>query len=280
MTENDVLRNKPAVIAIVVAIVATAVAGWFFLSRPEKAPKPAEVVIPKEPEVVPPPELEPEPEPEPEPAPPPEPEPEAPKFVLPLLNDSDALIRDGVVNLTRHEGINAWLGSNELVRKFVSFADGVSRGQVAKEPVRALTPQTAFTATQVSDSAFVMDARSYERYNGVANIVASIDARRAAEFYDLVRPLFQQAYEELGYGDQRFDDVVFRAVGRLLETPVIEDEIRLVRPVVMYEYEDEKLESLSPIQKQMLRMGPRNIRLLQGKLREVSAELRGILGDG
>ncbi|MBO7007752.1 MAG: DUF3014 domain-containing protein, partial [Pseudomonadales bacterium] len=75
-----------------------------------------------------------------------------------------------------------------------------------------------------------------------------------------------------------FDNRMFEAIGRLLETPVIEDPIRLVQPVVMYKYEDEKLESLSAVQKQMIRMGPRNTRLIQNKIREISLELRAILG--
>jgi len=65
----------------------------------------------------------------------------------------------------------------------------------------------------------------------------------------------------------------------LLETPVIEGPVRLVRPVVMYEYEDPRLESLAGAQKQMLRMGPRNTKLIQAKLSELAIELRSILAN-
>ena len=41
----------------------------------------------------------------------------------------------------------------------------------------------------------------------------------------------------------------------------------------VYEYADPKLQSLSAAQRQFLRMGPRNVRLVQGKLREIAPHL-------
>lgn len=201
----------------------------------------------------------------------------APAFVLPLLNDSDQLIRDGVVSLTRHEGVNAWLSPNELIRKFVAFVDGVAVGQVVKDPVWILAPEGPFLAQQISEKVYLLDGASYKRYDFFTAVVVSLDARRAAEFFVLVRPMLQQAYDELGYPNRKFDDVVFQAIGRLLETPVINEPIRLVRPVVMYQFENKKLESLSAAQKQLIRMGPKNTRTLQVKLSEIALELRALL---
>jgi hypothetical protein len=198
-------------------------------------------------------------------------------FLLPLLNDSDELIRDGVVSLTRHEGINAWLAPNQLIRKFVAFTDNVARGQIAKGPIRSLAPEGPFLVHKIDEKTFELDHSSYGRYTPFVKIAVSIDARRAAEFYHLLRPLFQIAYAELGYGSQTFDDAMFQSIGRLLETPMIEGQIRLVQPVVMYKFEDPKLESLSAAQKQLIRMGPENTRLLKAKISEISLELRSIL---
>lgn len=283
MADGRLSDNKPIIITLMVVLLAiVALVGYFVLSSdPEPLEVTETIAIPEpEPVVEEPAPVEPEPEPvievvEDEP---PEEEVEEPVFVLPLLDESDQLIRDGVVSLTRHEGINAWLGPNELIRKFVAFVDNIAHGQVAKEPVRVLTPQGEFLANPVDDKTFELDPRSYDRYNLFTEIVVSIDARRAAEFYHLLRPLIQEAYDELGYGNKPFDDVMFQAIGRLLETPVIDRRIRLVRPVVMYKFEDERLESLSAAQKQMIRMGPKNTRLLQAKLSEVALELRNILG--
>lgn len=275
--------NKPIIITLVVVLAAIIGVVVYFVSSTEpESTAVEEIAIPApapEPEPVPDPEPEPEPEPEPVVELPPEPEvEEEPAFVLPLLDDSDSLIRDGAISLTRHEGINGWLAPSQLIRKYVAFVDNVAHGQVAKEPVRQLTPEGPFLVKKIDENTFELDPVSYERYNMVADVAASVDARRAAEFYHLLRPLIQDAYAELGYGDKSFDDVMFEAIGRLLETPVIEEPILLVQPVVMYKYQDDKLESLSPVQKQLIRMGPRNTRLLQNKMREISLELRAILG--
>ena len=198
-------------------------------------------------------------------------------FILPLLDDSDQLIRDGAVSLTRHEGVNAWLSPNELVRKIVTFTDSVANGNIAREPVRVLAPKGKFLVKQINDKVFEIEQKSYERYDVVTNILVSIDTKRAVEFYILLRPLFQQAYDELGYPEGKFEDVIFKSIGRLLETPAIDEPIRVIQPVVMYEYEDVRLEMLSPVQKQMIRMGPKNTRAIKRKLSEIAAELRSVL---
>ncbi|XOV88348.1 MAG: DUF3014 domain-containing protein [Pseudomonadota bacterium] len=275
-------QNKPLLIALVV--VGLLLVGYLVMVLvSDDAP---ETVV-SEPVAIPAPVVEPEPEPEPVPEPPPEPAPEVavpevvpePAFVLPRLDDSDSLVRDGVVSLTRDEGINSWLGTNELIRKTVVLTDNVSNGSIPRQQLRFLAPETPFVAQQVEEGVYVMDETTYARYNRLTDIVASVDARRAAEFYVLLKPLFQQAFDELGYPNARFDDVIFRAIGRMLETPVKTEPVRLVRPVVTYEYEDPKLEGLSDAQKQLLRMGPRNTRAIQAKLSEIALELRAILNE-
>lgn len=272
--------SKPILIALaVVGVLILGYLGVTLFSGEEPAAVVSEPVAVKVPEPPPIPEPEPEPELEPELAPvevaPPEPE--KPAFVLPRLDDSDPLVRDGVVSLTRHEGINRWLGSDELIRKFVVFTDNVAHGGIPRQQVSFLAPQQPFTARQISEEVFEMDESSYQRYNAVTDVFISIDSKRAAEFYELLKPLFQRAYDELGYPEGKFDDVIFQAIGRLLETPVIEEPIPLVRPVVTYMYADPKLESLSASQKQLLRMGPRNTRAVQAKLSEFARELRQVL---
>ena len=61
-------------------------------------------------------------------------------------------------------------------------------------------------------------------------------------------------------------------VTELLETPVIDGSIALESKSVAYEFADPRLQSLSA-QRQFLRMGPRNMRLIQAKLREIAPVL-------
>lgn len=273
-------ENKPVLIAL--AVTGLALLGFlvYYLTTgsDESATVKDTVTIPAEKAPV----VEPNPEPMTLPDPEPElevatDETEAPAFVLPRLDTSDQLIRDGAVSLTRHEGINTWLGSNQLIRKSVAFTDNIANGNIAKEPAAALAPRGQMSVSEIEEGVYVVNPVSYERFNNVTNILLSVDTERTVEFYLLLRPLFQQAYEELGYPSGKFDQVILQAIGRLLETPEVPETAKLVRPVVMYEYQDPKLESLSPAQKQLLRMGPKNAEAVKAKLRDIALELRNVL---
>jgi len=58
-----------------------------------------------------------------------------------------------------------------------------------------------------------------------------------------------------------------------LATPLVEGEIRLVAPSAMYKFADPELESLRPIQKLLIRMGPENQLKVQAALEKVRKEL-------
>ena len=55
--------------------------------------------------------------------------------------------------------------------------------------------------------------------------------------------------------------------------PVLRDDVELVPHAIGFRYADPTLEALTPAQKQFLRIGPRNVRLVQGKLRELGTAL-------
>ena len=282
------LDNKPLIVAISVAVLALlGITGYFVLFGENSDPKKnqQEVSIP-----LPIPEQKPELESTSEPAPiqtmasvsandellTSGKKPQEKIFTLPHLDESDQLVRDSVITLSRHEGINAWLAPNELVRKFVAVADNIARGQVAREPIGYLAPEGSFLVVPIDDQSYTLDPVSYRRFDVFTEIVISFDTRRSVELLEFLNPLFQKAYGELGYGEAAFDDVLVTALDNLLETPVLEAPIRLKRPVVMFEFEDPDLESLNPVQKQLIRMGPRNTRLLQMKIREFLAEFRAV----
>ena len=50
-------------------------------------------------------------------------------------------------------------------------------------------------------------------------------------------------------------------------------EVALLQSNVLYEYADPSLESLPPLQKQLLRMGPENLERIQVYLRALRGEL-------
>jgi DUF3014 family protein len=86
-------------------------------------------------------------------------------------------------------------------------------------------------------------------------------------------PLFQQAYQELGYPKKYFNDRLVQVIDHMLATPSIKEPVALVRPKVLYEFEDPELEDLSAGQKIMIRIGPENAAAMKAKLREIRQEL-------
>jgi hypothetical protein len=118
-----------------------------------------------------------------------------------------------------------------------------------------------------------VDAAAYDRYGPVTRIALSLDATAAARLYRAVKPLIKEAYDELGYPGVDFDDTLVRAMGELLETPVVEGRIKLEKKILSYAMTDATLEGLSPAQKQLLRLGPDGVRAVHGKIKELAAAL-------
>jgi hypothetical protein len=192
---------------------------------------------------------------------------------LPPLDLTDAFMRDLLRGLSSSPQLAAWLASDGLVRRFVASVDNVARGTTPAPHLRRLAPAGPFLAQARGDES-VIDPRAYARYDGIAETVASLDVEGLARAYVLVRPRLQEAYRELGYPDGDIDRAVEAAIGRLLRTPRPGARVAVRPSPVMYKFADARLESLSPAQKQLLRMGPRNVDLVQEKLRALAAALK------
>jgi len=135
-----------------------------------------------------------------------------------------------------------------------------------------LTPNKSFTVVTKGEALY-LNPQSYRRYDLVADAFSSLDAKAAVRIFREVRPLFQQAYRELGYPNQDFQETLIQAIRELLDTPVVQGDIAVVHAVTTYQMVDENLEDLDDAQKDLLRMGPQNIRKVQNKLREMALEL-------
>jgi hypothetical protein len=100
-----------------------------------------------------------------------------------------------------------------------------------------------------------------------------MDPAGLAHIYSILKPRLIEAYAELGHPQGDLDVAVERAIVHLLQVPAVEEPIALQPRVLSFRYERDDLESLSPAQKQLLRMGPRNVKAIQGQLRAVAREL-------
>lgn len=191
---------------------------------------------------------------------------------LPPLDLTDPLVRELLSSLSSRPELAAWLATDGLIRSFVASVDAVANGATPSAQLRRLAPSRPFAVTSRGGTV-VVDRRSYERYDGIAATVDGLDANGLARAYATLRPRLQEAYRELGYPDGNIDVAVERAIARLLETPLLEREVEVQRAPVLYRFADPRIERLSAAQKQLLRMGPRNQRIIQDKLSAVAQAL-------
>jgi hypothetical protein len=189
---------------------------------------------------------------------------------LPALNDSDAPLADELGGMFGKKPIDQFLVPEQLVRHIVVTVDNLPRTKVAVEqrPVKATAGETV---TVANGDTITLSADNYARYAALIKIIQNTDTQQLGALYLRYYPLFQQAYEDLGYPGMYFNDRLVQVIDHLLQTPDLRGPIELKQGKVFYEYADPALESRSAGQKLLMRMGPDNAAVIKKKLRELKA---------
>jgi hypothetical protein len=191
---------------------------------------------------------------------------------LPPLVLTDPLVRELLGKLSSSPTLAAWLAGDGLIRTLAVSVENIADGTSPAKHLRALAPRAPFRTVNEGRT-ITVDPRSYSRYDGLANAAASLDPAGLARIYSMLKPRLSEAYAELGHPEGELDAAVERAIVVLLQTPVADEPVALRSRVLSYKYEREDLEALSQAQKQLLRMGPRNQRIVQDQVRAVAREL-------
>jgi hypothetical protein len=191
---------------------------------------------------------------------------------IPPLDVSDAVVRRLVRALSDSPAVTAWLTTNDLIRNFTVVVANIADGATPAKQLRALRLSSAFRVVERDRDPYV-DPRSYDRYTVIADAITSLDPASAARLYGTFKPRIEEANRELGSQDQTFDRTLGRAIAAILETPALDGPVRLRPKGIGYAYADARLEDLTGAQKQFLRMGPRNVRIIKGRLRQIGLAL-------
>ena len=194
--------------------------------------------------------------------------PRAEPAALPSLADSDATMREAISGLITAKAFEALVQSDGFVRRFVATVDNMPRTELAAD-MRPIKPAPGAFATVGPEGGRQIGIDNANRYAAYVSVLAALDARAAAAVYAKNYPLFQQAYQELGYPGGYFNDRLVDAIDNALATPDVGGAVALTQPKVLYEYADPALQSLSAGQKALLRMGPDNAAKVKAKLREL-----------
>jgi cephalosporin-C deacetylase-like acetyl esterase len=190
---------------------------------------------------------------------------------LPSLNDIDAFLRLELVD-TFGSQLDALLASDAMVDRIVATIDNLPRSHVA-ERVRPVGRIASNFAVAESGSSSAIDPANYERYRVLVDMFTLADPDTVNDLYRRYYPLLQKSYESLGYPNAYFNDRVVEVIDHLLATPIPDEPPRLVRPHVLYEFENPEYEALSSGQKFLLRMGEENAARTKSALEELRARI-------
>lgn len=283
------MKNLPVRLIFVLLLAAGIVGGLYWWQQKQQQPA---AVATAPPAPTPPADAAPE-------TPPPAPAEPAVKYPIePLAKAPETPEQPAIAPpATLDEAANAWAGKQNALSQLVvdgvagrvvATVDNLGRPHVAPR-VWPVHPTAGRFTVEQTDAGPVLADENAARYTAFVKMVQGLDTPQGVAFYTQFYPQFQQAYEELGYPGQYFNDRLVAVIDELLATPEVEGPLLLelpeikdpgadTRPWVRYQYADPALQSLSSGQKMLLRMGPENRQALKLKLREIrEAVTRGAL---
>ncbi|RJE75563.1 hypothetical protein BGP78_02245 [Pseudoalteromonas sp. MSK9-3] len=187
-----------------------------------------------------------------------------------MLDDSDSAVRNRIAEYMAEKSVKLFV-SDDMIRRMVVFVDNTAKGTIAKKHMPVNRPTEAFMALE--DDIIVTDPNSYERYTPYATMFANLSTAQIVRLYQQFQPLILEAYEEIGYEGDEFNGVLLQAIDELLDTPVPETTLPLIKNSVTYRYAYPEWEQLSDVQKQFLRMGPNNMKKVKQRLVTLQKQL-------
>jgi hypothetical protein len=197
---------------------------------------------------------------------------------LPTLEGSDPMIGESISGLVGKRTFEQFVIPDMLVRHIVATVDNLARptGSTRTVPLRRVPGTLAVTGT---GGGLGIDASNAQRYAPYVRIFGSIDAHALAQRYAAAYPLFQRAYEELGFPGRHFNDRLIGAIDDMLAAPELDAPAKVVQSPVVYKFADPDLEGRSAGQKIMIRMGKQNAIAVKAKLRQVRREIVALTGQ-
>ncbi len=200
-----------------------------------------------------------------------------PQSELPELMESDSWFINKISELS--PGLAAFFPSGNLIKSTLVIVNDFSQGQRIAKHMRPFKLSGRFKVGKDNQGLFLPQS-AYQRYAPLATAIGALDAQQTVDFYVQVKPLLSKVYQTFGYpAAYQLEDIFNKAAAEIIAAPIVEGRIALVKPSVYYKYADPQLEQLNGVQKQMLRMGPENTRIIQSKLRKILQRLNGLSLD-
>ncbi len=176
--------------------------------------------------------------------------------ILPTVQQSDKSIQEAFSNLKIEPSLFKLLLLENFIQRLVVSIDNLPEKRLPRVHLPLVPPTSRFIASGTTEAPQT-SSRNHKRYSAYLELLESLDHQRVIKIYAHFYPLFQTAFEQLGYKNAYFNDRLIYVIDHLLETPNPSEPLLMAQPSVLYTYADPLLEELSAGQKLLLRIGPR-----------------------
>jgi hypothetical protein len=253
------MKKNSLITVVIIILLGLGIATYFYWQYAQPKPEPVSVPVPPPP-----------------PAPSPavqqviEAPPEQP--ALPKLSESDEFMLGILAGLVGNKALMNLFYTEHIIYKIVATIDNLPRKHLPLSMMPVKRVHGTFI-TEGPENDKTISPKNAARYSAYVRIAKLIDAQKLGDVYVRLYPLFQQAYEELGYPKEYFNDRLLVVIDHLLAAPDLKEPVKLVQPNVFYLYADPDLEARSAGQKILMRMGSKNEAKIKAKLREIKRQV-------
>ena len=185
---------------------------------------------------------------------------------LPPLRESDEFIRDRVSDWGLPK---LWVDNESLIARYAALIASVSRGELPRRQLGFLLPKGQFKVLRDGEKTFA-SPENYRRFDGFVDLIEQIPVGQLARLLREIDPLVRISLRQLGLSESP-ESILLGAFDRVLAAPRAPSRIELVQSTVLFEFADSTLELLPEFEKQLIRMGPRNLERLQNYIRKLKS---------
>ena len=206
---------------------------------------------------------------------------ETPEFIEPVLVEepipepldiSDLAVKQSILAVTKMPALSTILINEGILDKVVATVLNTAENKISANTSLATAPNEPFTVFKQAGRLYI-EPSAFTRYNVYAQTFAEVGTDNLIALLDQYEPELVNKFSEIAPPDMTFDNALLEAINELLDTPIVKLPVEVSTNRAMYQYANPQLEALSPPQKQLLRMGPYNVRIVKRKLRELREAL-------
>ena len=197
-----------------------------------------------------------------------------PEVVAPEpLDESDDAVKSALVSIASSPLVAEYLVDESLLQKFVINVNSIASQEMSRNHSLIVPPKEKFSVYQQADRQWI-DADSFKRYNPYIDALESMSTDNLIEIMNTYRATLEAKFAEISAPNTTFNSALLKAIDELLDTPIVPLPIEVYSDSVMFKFKDDKLESLSAPQKQLIRTGPENTRRIKDVLRNLQDALK------